>query len=101
MEFYNCEFEWDKNKDKINREKHGISFHEAKTVLRLSSPKLTKDDYLHSQHEQRYETIGRSKRDKVLTVIHTREGNRVRIISARKSTKSEREDYYAHCGQYL
>lgn len=101
MEFYSCEVEWDKNKDKINREKHGVPFHAAKTVFRLSSPKLTKDDYLHSQNEERYETTGRSKRGKVLTVIHTCGGNRIRIISAWESSKSERQDYYAHCGQYL
>ena len=101
MESYYCEIEWDKNKDKINREKHGVAFHEAKAVFRQSSPKLTKDDYLHLQHEQRYETTGRSKRGKVLTVIHTCGGNRIRIISAWKSSISERQDYYAHCGQYL
>lgn len=101
MEFYNCEFEWHENKNKTNVEKHGVPFQRAKVVFRSSSPKLTKDDTEHSQYEQRYKTIGRCKKNKFLTVIHTRRGNRIRIISAWRSTESEKECYYEYVSEYL
>ena len=92
--YHNYKFEWDKNKDKKNVEKHQISFHQARTVFESPDTLLTESDDLHSQYEQRYKTIGYSKRGKLLTVIHTNRENIIRIISARKSTKSER--MYCH-----
>ena len=100
MEFYNnCKFDWDENKNRKNVKKHKISFYEARTVFEssfLPFLPLTEDDDLHSQYEQRDKTIGLSAKNRLLTVIHTDRENVIRIISARKSTKSEKEHYYGY-----
>ena len=102
MEFYNnCKFDWDENKHRENVEKHQISFHQARTVFESPDTLLTESDDLHSQYEQRYKTIGYSKRGKLLTVVHTNRKNIIRIISARKSTKAERKHYYGYFDEYL
>jgi uncharacterized DUF497 family protein len=85
-------FEWDKNKDRRNRRKHRISFHEAATALG-DTLATTFPDAGHSEKEQRYLTIGMSEGGKILVVAHTEEGDNVRIISARRATPSERRFY--------
>ena len=97
MEFdNNYKFEWDENKNRENAKKHKVSFHEARTVFESPFLPLTESDDLHSQYEQRYKTIGYSNRNRFLTVIHTDRENVIRIISARKSTRSEMENYYEY-----
>lgn len=87
-------FEWDENKDRINRHKHGISFEEAKTVFYDESAILF-DDPDHSEEEERFLIIGTTIKEKICIVSHCyrdREST-VRIISARKATKNERQIY--------
>ena len=85
-------FEWDTKKARLNIEKHGISFDEASTAFRdpLSQ---TIDDPLHSDDEGRFVLIGRSLQGRLLVVVHTERGDRIRIISARLATKKERFRY--------
>lgn len=85
-------FEWDHKKAGSNARKHGVSFDEASTVFgdRLS---LTIRDPAHSQEEDRFVTIGRSHRGKLLVVVHTERGDNLRIISARPASRSERKTY--------
>ena len=87
-------FEWDKNKDRINQEKHGISFEEAKTVFH-DLEALVIDDPEHSEEEERFIILGLSKTANLLVVCHcyreTETG--IRIISARKATKTESKYY--------
>ena len=85
-------FEWDKNKAKTNLQKHRISFEEAKSVF--NDPlSLTISDESHSYNEQRYITVGESKIGRLILVCHTIGEENVRIISARKPTRGERENY--------
>ncbi|MGH7827298.1 MAG: BrnT family toxin [Candidatus Binatia bacterium] len=85
-------FEWDPRKEAENRRKHGISFREAATVF--SDPLSTEfPDPDHSHDEQRYIIIGMSRRDRILVVAHTEEGDTIRIISARRATRPERRFY--------
>lgn len=85
-------FDWDEKKAAINLRKHGVSFGEAATVLGdLFS--LTFDDPDHSLAEGRFITIGLSGKGRVLMVSHTDRGRAIRLISARKATKSERKFY--------
>lgn len=86
------EFEWDPQKDKANRLKHRISFGEAATVLR-DPLGITVFDPDHSQEEDRYITVGTSKRGQAVMVAYTDRGNRIRIISARPLSRAEREQY--------
>jgi uncharacterized protein len=85
-------FEWDTAKAKAKRRKHGVLFQEAATTF--GDPfAMTYSDPDHSESRQRFLTIGMSSRDRVLIVAHIDDGDSIRIISARKTTKREREQY--------
>ena len=89
---WQVEFEWDPRKAAQNLSKHRVSFTEAATVL--GDPLgLTSPDPDHSADEERQITVGRSIRGRILIVSHTERGDRIRIISARELTRSEREAY--------
>jgi hypothetical protein len=87
-------FEWDENKNEINKSKHDISFEEAKTVF-YDEDALVIDDPEHSEHEERFIILGFSMKANLLVVCHCyRESDMViRIISARKATKTEAKFY--------
>lgn len=86
------EFEWNPDKAKINLEKHGVSFQEASTVF--NDPlSITFPDPDHSIGENRYVIIGISRFGQLLVISHTDRGEKVRIISARKTTQQERRFY--------
>jgi len=86
------EFEWDPEKAKANLVKHGVGFVEAATVFR-DPVALTAFDPDHSSNEDRYITVGTSDNARPVMVAHTDRGNRIRIISARALTRTERKDY--------
>ena len=83
-------FEWDENKNLINQRKHGVSFDEAKSVF-YDEEALVIDDPEHSLEEDRFIILGLSSKTNLLVVCHCyRESETViRIISARKATKTE------------
>ena len=85
-------FERDFKKAKINLEKHGISFEEASTAFK-DPLSLTIDDPFHSSDEERFILIGMSYNNKMLVIVHTEIRDNIRIISARKATKEERNNY--------
>ena len=85
-------FEWDGNKANANIFKHEVSFEEAATVFG-DDHSLTIDDVPHSKHEKRKITLGKSAGQRLLVVMHTERGEHIRIISARKASKKEREQY--------
>lgn len=87
-------FEWDENKNEINKKKHKISFEEAKTVF-YDEEALVIDDPEHSQEEERFIILGLSKKANLLVVCHCYRASDtvIRIISARKATKSETKQY--------
>ena len=85
-------FEWDAAKAERNRRKHGVSFPEAATVF--GDPlALTYLDPDHSTTEQRFITVGLARSGRVLVVAHTDRGEKLRIISARQTTRHERQYY--------
>jgi uncharacterized DUF497 family protein len=86
------EFEWDPQKDRINQEKHGVSFAEASTVF-LDPVHITVVDELHSAEEFRFRTIGHTVASRLLVVAHTDREERIRIITARDATPRERRQY--------
>ena len=81
-------FEWDPQKAKTNKQKHGVTFDEASSVF-ADTLSLTIHDPLHSRDEERFIIIGVSCKNRILTVVHTERGDNIRIISARKATKKE------------
>ena len=86
------EFEWDPDKAGENRRKHDVEFVEATTVF-ADPLSITVPDPDHSETENRLIIIGYSNRFRPLIVSHTDRGGRVRIISARQLTSTERQDY--------
>ena len=86
------QFEWDPGKADGNLRKHGVSFHEAATVLG-DALSMTYHDPDHSITEHRFITVGTSRFGRILLVAHTDRGERIRIISARKVTPQERRRY--------
>jgi uncharacterized DUF497 family protein len=91
-------YEWDAKKARGNRRKHQISFEEAARVF-FDPLALTFPDPDHSIGEEREITIGRSSRQQVVFVSHCRRRDRVRIISARKTTRGERKQYEEGIGE--
>lgn len=86
------EFEWDPEKAAGNVRRHRVSFNEAATVL--DDPlSTTFPDEAHSEGEMRFVTVGVSQRGRLLVVAHTERNDTIRIISARRATRREREFY--------
>jgi len=91
-------FEWDSRKDAANRKKHKISFEEAKTAFTDEFARLIADPD-HSGEEDRFILLGTSIHSRLLVVCHcVRDGETIRIISARKADKREQKTYegYRH-----
>ena len=85
--------EWDPKKAASNKKKHGVSFHEAGTVLE-DPLGTTYPDPAHSEEEEEcFVTIGRSALQRILVVAHADRGDSVRLISARRATRQERQFY--------
>jgi hypothetical protein len=87
-------FEWDESKNRTNRKKHGIWFEEAQQVF--NDPlALRYFDSAHSENEDRFLLIGESEPNRILLVVfcERKVGTVIRIISARKATKKERNEY--------
>lgn len=94
---HQIEFVWNPVKAASNIKKHRVPFAQAATVL-LDSLALTVFDKEHSETEERWFTLGLSSEGKLLAVSHTYmetgpDTARVRIISAREATRSERREY--------
>lgn len=86
------EFEWDQSKAAANLKKHGVSFEEAKTVFDNPLAVIFGDE-AHSVDEQREIIIGHSRQNRLLLIAFTARSGNVRVISARLTTRKEREDY--------
>ena len=91
-------FEWDEEKNKINRQKHGVSFNVAAKVFEDEN-RIDRPDYNHSENEERRQVIG--KVNNVLFVVYTERADITRLISARKATAYERSLYYGNRDLYF
>ncbi len=87
-------FEWDPEKNRANYRKHGIRFEEVQTAF-FDDDAIVFDDPDHSDDEERFLLLGLSSSAKVLVVVHCLRdrGDTIRIISARKATRTEHEAY--------
>lgn len=88
-------FVWDQNKNLANIKKHKISFEEAETVFFDDNARLINDPE-HSMSEERFIILGITSKLRLLVVVHTykEDDDVIRIISARKATKTETKYYY-------
>lgn len=83
-------FEWAPAKETANRKKHGIAFDEALSVF-YDPLSATFADPGSSLTEERLITIAHSSGQRLLVVVHTEEGEKIRVISARLATAHERK----------
>jgi len=88
-------FSWDKRKNEANEKKHGVSFDEAKTVF-YDENAIRYFDPDYSDDEDRFLMVGLSHKLRILIVCHCfrEEDSVIRIISARKATKGEEDNYW-------
>ena len=87
------EIEYDTSKAGANLTKHGVSFTEAETVL-LDPMALVREDE-DAEGESRWVLLGMSSQARLLVVVYSlRDGDKIRLISARKATRTEAR-YYA------
>ena len=86
------EFEWDDYKANINLQKHHLDFQDAIRVFFDPNRIENDDDFVD---EERYRVIGKAN-NYILLVVYTWREDRIRIISARKATKYERQQYYSN-----
>ena len=93
----NLVFAWDKEKAEGNKDKHKVTFNEASSVFSAGLDLVTIYDEEHSDIEERWVTIGFSSSGLLLIVIHTYKTisaiTEIRIISARRATKTELKLY--------
>jgi uncharacterized DUF497 family protein len=88
----NFRFEWSEKKNRINQMKHGVSFEEAAMVF-SDSMRIEIYDKEHSFYEERWLIFGLSALT-ILIVSCTERNGAIRIISARKASKTEEEEYF-------
>lgn len=88
-------FEWDPAKADSNLTKHGISFDEASTVFADALAQVLPEPG-RNRGEDCAIMMGHSDRGRLLIVVFTERGERIRIISARVATRRERREYEEH-----
>jgi len=87
-------FDWDEEKNRLNRKKHGVWFEEAGEVFYDRQFKTLYDHRHSSLDEDRFLAVGFSKFERTLMVSHSYlENDLIRLISARVATKKEKEFY--------
>jgi len=89
------QFEWDDNKNRLNKQKHRVSFEEALTVFSDEHGLLISDPN-HSEEEDRFLLLGLSIKLNTLVVCHCyrKSEDVIRIISARKASRKEQQQYW-------
>lgn len=87
------EIEFDPAKARANLRKHRVSFADAEQALRDARACTIEDP--DAAHEPRFVTLGMDALGRVLVVVYTPRGSRIRIISAREASSSEAKHYYA------
>ena len=90
----NTVFQWDEEKNEANINKHGISFATASLVFD-DDDRIEIYDEGHSENEDRFITIGMINEEAIIAmVVYTPRDNSIRLISARKANRQEKEMYY-------
>lgn len=92
-------FEWDKGNINKNLAKHKIKNEEAEEVF-VNQPAVLLKDKKHSQKETRLMILGKTDKERQLSVIFTRRGDKIRVISARPMSRKERKLYEQKAKKY-
>jgi len=86
------DFEWDEGNIKKNWERHGVSHIECEEIF-FNKPIIVKKDEFHSIREDRYFVLGKTDTGRMLFIVFTLRGNKIRIISARDMKRKEKKIY--------
>jgi hypothetical protein len=89
-------FEWDAGNAAKSRDKHGVLPAECEELFGRQ-PILLADDLSHSGEESRHLALGRTRTGRRLFVVFTIRERRIRVISARDTSRKERRAYDAAC----
>jgi uncharacterized protein len=87
-------YEWDADKNKLNIQKHHLSFEEAINIFNF--PLATGIDKRKDYSETRYISVGTLGENAIILVVYTKRKTNIRIISARIANKKERRLYYEY-----
>jgi len=87
------EFEWDAAKARSNFKAHGVSFELAKRVFEDAFA-INRLDDREDYGEERSVIVGMAVGQVLLLVVYRERGERIRIISARRATRGEQDDYF-------
>jgi uncharacterized DUF497 family protein len=82
--------QWDPEKAATNLRKHGVDFADAETALRDEMALTMADD---GSEAERFVTLGMDAMGRLLVVVYEWRDEDVRLISARKATRTERREY--------
>jgi uncharacterized DUF497 family protein len=85
-------FEWDKGNIDKNWEKHRVAYVECEELL-LNGRFIVNKDTVHSANEDRYRVLGRTDDGRILFLVFTVRGDKIRVITARDANKKERKAY--------
>lgn len=83
-------YQWDTEKATANLRKHGIDFADAVSAFSDDLAITIEDERFE---EERFITIGVDAFGRILVVVYTWRGDRIRLISARRATRTERQQY--------
>lgn len=85
-------FDWNKgNRDK-NLKKHGVTDIECEEIF-FDENKIQLNDVLHSNREERFILLGKTKMSRLLFVVYTLRNSNIRVVSARDVNKKEKKLY--------
>ncbi len=93
MHTSSVDIEFDPGKAAANLRKHGVSFADAEQSLRDPHAVTIEDD--KAAGEQRFVSMGFDILGRLLVVVHTPRGERTRLISARRASPKEAQQYHA------
>jgi len=85
-------FDWNKGNIEKNWEKHKVAYIECEEVF-FNKPLIVKEDEPHSVTESRYYALGKTDTGRLLFMVFTIRGRKIRVISARDMNKKERSIY--------
>jgi hypothetical protein len=85
-------FQWDEGNITKNYEKHRVHWTECEEVF-FNTPLLVSHDVKHSGKEERFYALGKTNEGRLLFVVFTIRGDKIRVISARQMNKKERRIY--------
>jgi uncharacterized protein len=88
-------FDWDEGNAEKNWRKHAVRFSECEEVF-SRTPLVAVAGARHPRAEERFTTLGRTAVGRLLSVVFTFRGDRIRVISARDMSRKERREYLRH-----